>query len=120
MNDVPNRTAHTIQAIVHQTNSDPEPIGSPFVAPRDSSSYESSFHSDYNLHLKGTAFSYRQYLSAYRYGYALGCHWSQSGRTWRNAEDDVRQGWEFEHKDKAWGHFKPAIQYGWNYARGKS
>ena len=56
---------------------------------------------------------YDYYRPAYRYGYESAARYR--GRTWEDAEADLRTGWDrYEHRgDSAWENVKEAVRDAW-------
>jgi hypothetical protein len=63
-----------------------------------------------------------RFRPAYRYGFETGRH--HMGRTWEDAEPDLRRGWEtYEHRGEnpsAWEEIKDAARDAWNRITGGS
>jgi hypothetical protein len=63
---------------------------------------------------------YDRYRPAYRYGFESGLH--NLGRTWEDAEPDLREGWErYEHRGanpSAWDEIKAAVRDAWDRVAG--
>ena len=64
---------------------------------------------------------YDRYRPAFRYGFESGQH--GLGRTWDEAETDLRAGWErYEHRGEvpsAWDEIKEAVRDAWDRAVGR-
>ena len=64
---------------------------------------------------------YDRFRPAFRYGFESGAH--GVGRTWEDAEPDLRSGWErYEHRGAeptAWDDIKDAVRDAWNRAVGR-
>ena len=64
---------------------------------------------------------YDRFRPAYRYGFESGLH--NLGRTWDDAEPDLRQGWDrYEHRGAnptAWDEIKAAVRDAWDRVAGQ-
>ncbi|HET7600377.1 MAG TPA: hypothetical protein VFK09_08795 [Gemmatimonadales bacterium] len=65
---------------------------------------------------------YERYRPAYRYGFESGRH--HMGRTWEEAESDLRSGWDrYEHRgsgQSTWEDIKDAVRDAWDRVTGHS
>lgn len=66
--------------------------------------------------------SWDRFRPAYRYGYESAQH--HVGRSWDEAENDLRSGWErYEHRPKdehsTWDHVKEAVRDAWHRVTGQ-
>jgi uncharacterized protein (TIGR02271 family) len=57
--------------------------------------------------------SYDDYAPAYRYGSSMAGADSYRGRSWDEAEPELRRSWESQYPQSAWDKFKAAVRHGW-------
>jgi hypothetical protein len=59
---------------------------------------------------------YDEYAPAYSYGSSLASDDKYRGRSWDDAESDIRTGWEARHGDttSTWDKMKDAVRHGWD------
>jgi len=59
---------------------------------------------------------YDEYAPAYSYGSSLASDDNYRGRSWDDAESDIRTGWEARHGDttSTWDKVKAAVRHGWD------
>jgi hypothetical protein len=99
------------------------------VSPAEGSDWQASWETEENYWFEN--FTSRPYAlgpdyfdrfrPAYRYGFETGRH--HMGRTWDDAEPDLRRGWEtYEHRGESpsWEEIKDAARDAWNRITGGS
>eukprot|EP01034_Spumella_vulgaris_P031423 gene31424-38810_t len=101
-------TQHTDQVsdTVRSTEVDVEQLA---TADLDDDDYRSHWTSNYSA----AGGSYDDYAPAYRYGSSMAGADSYRGRSWDEAEPELRRSWETQYPQSAWDKFKAAVRHGW-------
>ena len=101
-------TQHTDQVsdTVRSTEVDVEQLA---TADLDDDDYRSHWTSNYSA----AGGSYDDYAPAYRYGSSMAGADSYRGRSWDEAEPELRRSWETQYPQSAWDQFKAAVRHGW-------
>ncbi|MBA3521118.1 MAG: CsbD family protein [Gemmatimonadales bacterium] len=98
------------------------------VSPAEDQNWEASWETEDNYwheNFSSRPYSlgadyYDRFRPAFRYGYESGAH--GLGRTWDDAEPDLRAGWErYEHRGQepsAWEEIKGAVRDAWDRVSG--
>jgi hypothetical protein len=100
------------------------------VSPAENSGWKTSWETEDNYwfenftsrpYAMGPDF-YDRFRPAYRYGFESAQH--HVGRSWEDAEDDLRQGWDrYEYRSEnpsTWEEIKEAVRDAWNRVTGGS
>jgi hypothetical protein len=79
------------------------------VSPSDEIYYREHWSSTVNI---GDG-NFDEYFPAYRYGSTMAGSKEYQGRSWDEAEPDLKRKWELAHPKSAWEKMKAAIRHGW-------
>ncbi|MGV7211621.1 hypothetical protein ACLB1G_27605 [Oxalobacteraceae bacterium A2-2] len=58
--------------------------------------------------------TYQEFDPAYRYGHSMAGSSAYQGRSWDDAENDLRGTWERSYPQSSWDKFKDAVREGWD------
>jgi len=77
---------------------------------------DSAFRSHWTDTYGADSGHYDEYAPAYSYGSSLASDDKYRGRSWDDAESDIRTGWESRHGDttSTWDKMKAAVRHGWD------
>ncbi|HXW04469.1 MAG TPA: hypothetical protein VD833_04495 [Vicinamibacterales bacterium] len=88
------------------------------INPKDWDVEDSYWKSNYRTRPYASSNDYDYYRPGYRYGYESAHRYS--GRTWEDAESDLRANWNtYEHRGQStWEQMKEAVRDAWNRVTG--
>jgi len=77
------------------------------------------YRSDWESRYAASGGSYEDYRPAYEYGYRSASDPRYQGRSWSDAERDLRTDYMREHPNSTWDRVSGAVRYGWEKVTGK-
>jgi uncharacterized protein (TIGR02271 family) len=81
---------------------------------------DSDFRTDFQKRYASGGASYDTYQPAYRYGYEMASDPRYKGRSYDEAESDLRSEYGRRYPKGAWEKMKDGVRYGWNKVTGKA
>jgi hypothetical protein len=91
-------------------------IGSMGVDAQRQADNDTAFRSHWSSTYGNDSGNYDEYAPAYSYGSTLASDDKYRGRSWDDAESDIRSDWETRHADttSTWDKMKAAVRHGWD------
>lgn len=86
----------------------------------DTGNYDDDFRRDYQTRYASSGGNYEEYAPAYQYGYQAASDPRYQGRTWDQAESDLRTDYGSRYPDNTWDRIKDSIRYGWDKVTGRA
>jgi uncharacterized protein (TIGR02271 family) len=84
-----------------------------------SGDYRTDFRNDWEQRYASSAEVYETYEPAYEYGYRSAGDERWRGRSWSEAENELRTDYERNYPNSAWERMKGAVRYGWEKVTGR-
>jgi uncharacterized protein (TIGR02271 family) len=81
--------------------------------------YEQDFRADWNRNYVSAGGDYMAYAPSYQYGYQSASDPRYRGRSWSEAEPDLRKQYEAKYPGSGWEKMKNAVRYGWEKVTGR-
>jgi hypothetical protein len=91
-------------------------IGSMGLDAQRQADNDTAFRSHWSSTYGNDSGNYDEYAPAYSYGSTLASEDKYRGRSWDDAESDIRSDWETRHADttSTWDKMKAAVRHGWD------
>ena len=83
------------------------------------SDYDADFRNDFQTRHSEKGESYDTYAPGYRYGSRMAADPRYDGRSFDDAQEDLRRDYERDHQDSTWEQMKDSVRYGWNKVTGQ-
>lgn len=83
-------------------------------------SYDEDFRRDYQSRYASAGGNYDDYAPAYQYGYQAASDPRYQGRSWDQAESDLRADYGRANPNSTWERMKDSIRYGWDKVTGRT
>jgi len=81
--------------------------------------YREDFRRDWQERYGASGESYDDYAPAYDYGYRSASDSRYAGKSWSDAEEDLRTDYMRNNPNSSWDRMKGAVRYGWEKTTGK-
>jgi hypothetical protein len=81
--------------------------------------YAADFRRDWQDRYASSGGTYESYQPAYEYGYRCANDPKYHGRSWSDAEGDLRTDYMGINPNSSWDRMKEAVRYGWEKVTGK-
>lgn len=95
-----------------------DPSTDPATGVPRNTGFEAVFRDHFRERYGSAGATYEDYALAYRYGYVLAHDEHFAGRPWDEVESEARWDWESRNPALAWGDFRDAVRFAWEYIRG--
>jgi len=82
--------------------------------------YRTDFRRDFDRRYAGSESDWNTYAPAYDYGYRMASDPRYQGRSWDDAERDLRTDYSERNPGSTWERMKDAVRYGWDKVTGKA
>jgi len=106
----------TVRDTVRRKDVTVEPLNENRSAQGD---YEDDFRSDFKQRYGSNASAtYDMYAPAYQYGYRQASDERYRGKSWDDAESDLRSDYSRNNPKSTWEQMKDAVRYGWDKMTG--